>query len=320
MRPVLSYAGAILRPYKMSIRRATTADLELVESLLNTARYHYVDIGREDLAALLDKGESVVGELDRVVWGFLGIQSEKRPATLPAGAPSRSYLRLLALRGGYAPHQFAGQLLEEALLPLRQRNKAIQVITYGGEHWLYSSLLESGFTVVDQVQFFELTRPHQFLNGQHVRVNEVVLHSCNAHHLGAIAEMDATAFEPLWHFGRKDMLELFVRARLKMAVIENYIVGYSAVIGNSREELQLARLAVRPDYQGKGIGRLLMQDVVEYAVQDHYERIVLNTQTDNERSQRLYRGFGFRPMGKPVPVMTLSIEPVPSGTAEVVDS
>ncbi len=304
----------------MSIRRATTADLPSVENLLDAARYQYADIGREDLSALLSRGESVVGELDNVVWGFLGIQTEKRPPTLPAGAPSRAYLRLLALRGGYAPQQFGSHLLDVGLQPLRQSPKPIQVITYGGDQWLYSTLVQYGFDVIDQVQFFELNQPHHFLNGQYPRSSPAVLHDCNAHQLGAIAEMDATAFDPLWHFGRKDMLELFVRARLKMAVVDTLIVGYSAVIGNSRDELQLARLAVRPQYQGQGIGGMLMQDVVDYAVVQHYSRIVLNTQTDNERSQRLYRGYGFRPMGRPVPVLTLRIEPEDSDTAGTPDS
>ena len=82
------------------------------------------------------------------------------------------------------------------------------------------------------------------------------------------------------------------------------IVGYTAAVPNSSEELQLARLAVRPDLQRYGIGRQLLHDVVTYAAAEKYERVILNTQTDNERSQALYRSYGFRPVGRPVPVLT----------------
>jgi ribosomal protein S18 acetylase RimI-like enzyme len=80
------------------------------------------------------------------------------------------------------------------------------------------------------------------------------------------------------------------------------LAGYTAVCANSRSEAQLARLAVHPTYQGRGVGRALLADTIVYAAQE-FDRLVLNTQTTNHRSQKLYAGFGFRPIGLSVPVL-----------------
>jgi putative acetyltransferase len=53
-------------------------------------------------------------------------------------------------------------------------------------------------------------------------------------------------------------------------------------------------IAVRSDWHGKGVGRALMQDLLDLA--DTWlpvTRLELNVFTDNERAIRLYREFGF---------------------------
>jgi ribosomal protein S18 acetylase RimI-like enzyme len=294
----------------MPIARATEADLAEIRRLFRSARYRFADYGLEDLPDLLAKSESVLGSNNGVLWGFLSLQTEERPVTLPPDAPSRSYLRALTLRGGHSPAEHAGYLLAEAVRRLRERQEAIQIITYGGERWMTTALHAAGFTVADQVQFFELTRPHRQLNAlppvarsAAVRPAEVL--PAEPAHLEQLAELDAAAFPPLWHFGYKDMLELLMRARLQIAVRNDVIAGYTAAIANSSDEIQLARLAVRSELQGQGIGRQLLRDVVLYAASEQCERLILNTQTGNERSQHLYRAFGFRPVSKPAPVLTL---------------
>jgi putative acetyltransferase len=53
-------------------------------------------------------------------------------------------------------------------------------------------------------------------------------------------------------------------------------------------------MAVRDDWQGKGVGTLLMQAVVDLA--DRWlnlRRLELEVYTDNEAALRLYKKFGF---------------------------
>lgn len=302
----------------MPIAHATKADLDDLRRLYDAARHRFADFGPEDLPDLLTKSETVVGSAGGKLWGFLSVQTEERPVTLPADAPCRAYLRSLALRSGYPPSEYVVPLLAAATAELRTSGEPVQVITYGGERWLYNVLHDAGFDVVDQVQFYELSRPHRRLHKLPAVTNAAFLRPAEMGDLEQLAKLDAAAFPPLWHFGHKDMLELLMRTRLQLAVLRNdpdahgEIVGYTAAITNSSEELQLARLAVRPDLQGRGIGRQLLRDVVTHAAARQYEHIILNTQTDNDRSQHLYRSFGFRPTSKPVPVLAMTI-----GAAEV---
>jgi ribosomal protein S18 acetylase RimI-like enzyme len=297
----------------MPIVRATEADLDALRRLFQSARYKFADFGLEDLPDLLAKSESSLGTSDGVLWGFLSLQTEERPVTLPPSAPSRSYLRSMALRGGYPPSQHVGPLLTKAVSHLHERCEHIQVITYGGERWVVNALTHAGFTVADQVQFYELPRPHRQLHKLPSNNSLATLHMAESRDLEPLAELDAAAFPPLWHFGHKDMVELLMRTRLQTAVLGDEIVGYTAAIVNSSEELQLARLAVHPELQGHGIGRQLLHDVVAHAAAEQFERIILNTQTDNEPSQYLYRSFGFRSTSKPVPVLAMTVgEPLPN--------
>jgi ribosomal protein S18 acetylase RimI-like enzyme len=49
---------------------------------------------------------------------------------------------------------------------------------------------------------------------------------------------------------------------------------------------------VRPDARNAGIGRQLIEAVIDYA-RDHVELIQLSVISDNQRAQRLYAGLGF---------------------------
>ncbi len=66
----------------------------------------------------------------------------------------------------------------------------------------------------------------------------------------------------------------------------------------------VARLAVHPRWQGRGIGRQLMIDALTMAAEGNCQRVVLNTQVDNIPSQRLYHSLGFRPTGEEFVVLT----------------
>lgn len=57
------------------------------------------------------------------------------------------------------------------------------------------------------------------------------------------------------------------------------------------------RLAVRPDHQGKGIARQLMDFAEAWAVENKYDAIRLDTFSQNTRNQRFYTSRGYRNLG-----------------------
>jgi len=69
----------------------------------------------------------------------------------------------------------------------------------------------------------------------------------------------------------------------------------------------LARLAVRPSLQSRGLGRALVADLVQQAERHGMYRLTVNTQSDNAASLALYKKTGFRETGERYPVYQLQV-------------
>ena len=64
----------------------------------------------------------------------------------------------------------------------------------------------------------------------------------------------------------------------------------------------IARLAVSPKWQGKGFGSALVREAMQYALDMGFSQLSVNTQSDNQRSQRLYLSLGFKDTNHAYPV------------------
>jgi ribosomal protein S18 acetylase RimI-like enzyme len=299
----------------MTIRPASLLHVGQIRALIQGSPRRYVDFGGEDLPGLLTQEDSValVGEEGDRVWGFLVLRVEERPETLAPDAPLRAHIRGAAL-GGIMPQRAHSirPLLAEAQRILRGWAEPVQLFCYGREPWLTLELLHSNFEVTARVNFYQLDRLRRRIPFAGEVPPAARLEPARLMDMRELAAMDALAFEPMWHFSERELKELALRARLQVAWEGDTLAGYSAVVANSTEEAQLARLAVRPSLQGRGIGRHLLADAVLFAAEDGYSTLMLNTQFDNERSQKLYTSFGFRPMGRSMPVLTFVTHPQPA--------
>ena len=286
----------------MPVVKASLLHLVGVRRLLNEALYRYVDSGAEDLPHLLAHAPGAVAEENGRVWGFLSVQLEERPPTLPPDAPTRAYLKVLASLRPFRPGDTLRRLLPVVEAQFGEHPTGVQIISYGADHWLEPSLVEAGFVEVERVQFYQLDRLARRVETLPPPPPFLRLTPGHPDFLDELARLDAAAFPPLWHFGTKDLFELLMRGRVQLAWREGVLAGYSAICANSSREGQLARLAVHPTFQGQGIGRGLLSDAVAYAAGE-FSVLLLNTQLTNIRSQKLYKGFGFRPIGTAVPVL-----------------
>jgi ribosomal protein S18 acetylase RimI-like enzyme len=291
----------------MPLLRATPNHLPTINQLLQNAYYRYVDMGLEDLPGLLDHASTALGveQSQGRAWGFLGVQVEERPLTMPSHAPTRAHLRAVAFQHNHPPEIELGKLMG---LIVEEQNEQypVQYLCYGAEYWLSKSLNEAGFTQVEAVQFYQLDRLRIRVPTLPPTPPELSFTPLYPSQLDELAILDAATFDPLWHFGRRDLFELLMRGRMQVAWWEGEMVGYSAVCANSQSEGQLARLAVHPAFQGRGIGRALLSDAIRYAAGE-FSVLVLNTQINNSRSQSLYRGLGFRPIGMSLSVLGLTV-------------
>jgi ribosomal protein S18 acetylase RimI-like enzyme len=90
------------------------------------------------------------------------------------------------------------------------------------------------------------------------------------------------------------------------------VVGYQISTGSSAGA-HLARLAVRKDAQGLGLGRALVGDLVHQMRKRNVDLITVNTQADNSASLALYQQLGFIRTGEEFPVLRFDVEAFPGG-------
>ncbi len=292
----------------MDLERATVAQLPQIRRFLYQVRRRHVDFGAEDLPRLVDRAYFWLAREEDTLAGLVCVQVEERPSTLPPGAPTRGYVRAAAVAHGYSPAPLLCALLrhiEQEVGPTGDLSPR-QFICYGSAQWLLAALLAADFIQADSIQFYQLTslqrRP---LPAPPPQVAQLA--PAHAGQMADLAVLDAAAFDPLWHFGRQDLLELLMRSRLQVALYQGELAGYSALSSNSEREMQLARLAVHPRFQGRGIGRQLLWDSIVHARQRGCHVLALNTQTSNRRSQELYRRAGFQAVGAAIPVLVKNL-------------
>ncbi|MER7080916.1 Ribosomal protein S18 acetylase RimI [Saccharopolyspora kobensis] len=115
----------------------------------------------------------------------------------------------------------------------------------------------------------------------------------------------------------RDAADRAEKAELLVAVTGDKPVGTVTVVRPGTAyaevsrpgELEFRMLAVAPEAMGNGVGRALVQAVIDRARQDALERVVLCVKDTSTTAQKLYRGLGFQRCPerdwKPVPDVSL---------------
>ena len=106
-----------------------------------------------------------------------------------------------------------------------------------------------------------------------------------------------------------------------VAVLDGEVVGTCAALPPENGSIELAKLAVAPKAQGRGLGRLLVERVIGFARERGVRRIVLWSASRLGPALRLYETLGFRRAPFPFPApyddpavdvyMTLELAEVP---------
>ncbi|XP_056406484.1 probable N-acetyltransferase camello [Hyla sarda] len=81
-----------------------------------------------------------------------------------------------------------------------------------------------------------------------------------------------------------------------VAEVEDNVVGTVAAkpCDENPDELVLKRMSVRKDFRGHGIAKALSREVIGFARQRGYRRVILNTLMVQHEAQRMYESVGFR--------------------------
>lgn len=258
-------------------RQHRSALLELCES----SQWTHQHLDWYGLAQWLDqqRGQVFLAWQDEVLVGCIGL-------SLPLDGCA--WIRVLSIRDGRMPGRTIDALWEGA----EQHCRGWQTRTVAGlmvTNWLASYLRANGFTYADDV----ISMSHIGCRLPAPAPSSARLRSAEPPDLPQMARVDKLAFAPVWRLSEPELwqaLRLNIQARL--AMIDSQIVAYQL---STRYDgtAHLARLAVDPRHQGKGVGALLLHDFLSACQRWQPETISVNTQLSNLPSQRLYQRFGF---------------------------
>ena len=142
-----------------------------------------------------------------------------------------------------------------------------------------------------------------------LQVDDIKVRNMEPSDLLEIAKLDAVAFKPLWQ-NPQSALERALPQAISATVVESNqgLVGYQISTENPFGA-HLARLAVQPDAQRKGLGSLIVSDLIRRLKNKKVSRLIVNTQSDNYASLALYDKMEFVVTGEKFPVYCYSISP-----------
>jgi ribosomal-protein-alanine N-acetyltransferase len=256
---------------------------------------------RSALERLLREAQVVHTHLDwRPPHGWLGESPFYLAATrerlagalaAPPDPPDVAWIRLATVAGGYS----APTVLDLLWPPARQALAQTQTQTVNCmllDHWLTPHLQRWGYELFNDVVI--LSRPRGARPLRRAAIPDLALRPIQAADLSALVAVDNAAFAPPWQYSRGALQEaLGLAALATVAEVAGEVVGYQISSGG-RNGGHLARLAVRPDWQGYGIGRGLVAHLIEFFESLGAPVITVNTQRDNQSSLAVYHAAGFQ--------------------------
>ncbi len=182
-------------------------------------------------------------------------------------------------------------------MSIEKRQAYVSAIVVKG--WFQSLLISSGFELKQNIILLEMKPENlrSFPASDGIRIRPM-----QDADMPAVARVDLAAFGWFWH-NTENILQ---RARLQCAsatVAEDNtgVVGYQLSTKNPLGA-HLARLGVKPESQGKGVGTALVSQLIRSFDASQLGRLTVNTQADNMASLSLYKKMGFVRMGEHFPV------------------
>lgn len=173
------------------------------------------------------------------------------------------------------------------------------------QDWFDAILIESGFDLAGHIVLLEWNDQSVPLISISSNIN---IRAMTHADLPRVVEADAAAFEPLWRNSLAALSKAYSQA-VYASVVEDAsgVIGYQLSTGGPAG-VHLARLAVRPEAQGCGLGAALVSDLIVRVQKNGATHVTVNTQADNAASLALYRKLGFRRTGEQYPVYTYRVE------------
>ena len=217
-----------------------------------------------------------------------------------------AWVRLFVFAGGWSGEN-AWNVLWPAAREDIARAGGARVAVIAMQSWFQRILMDSGFKNHQWIVMLEwhgsASQPWTYgSEAEGFRIRKMTEAD-----LPDVQSVDAASFDSLWQNSLETLRRAFSQSLLATVVeTETGIVGYQLSTGGG-QRAHLARLAVYPAWQGRGVGRALLMELFSKLVNNGIHKLSVNTQGDNVVSLRLYQRMGFLRTGEQYPVYIFDV-------------
>ena len=220
----------------------------------------------------------------------------------PKEADDIAWVRLFVFASGWSAENAWNVLWPTAREDITRAGGAC-VAAIAMQTWFQRILQDSGFESHQRIVMLEWQ--YQPLAGG--EADGIRIRGMTEADLPAVQNVDAASFDHLWQNSLETLRRAFTQSLLAtVAETESGIVGYQISTGGS-QRAHLARLAVHPVWQRRGVGRALLKELFSKLVNNGIYKLSVNTQSDNMVSLRLYQRMGFTRTGEQYPVYVFDV-------------
>lgn len=274
----------------MIVRSAHLSDRPYLASLL----YHEQAVHRHlDWRPLLDwLGKSPFGVIEEN--GII-----QAALACPSDPPEIAWIRLFAVGSSMSPRTAWKELWQFVLEQFSEKQKPIQVGAIALNGWFQGLLEESGFNQQNEVVvlIWKVTHIRKEIANSFFKIRKMTERD-----LPLVAQVDHLSFPSPWQLSENGIKAGYEQAAMA-AVAESTegILGYQ-ISTAMNDSAHLARLAVLPAYQNRGIGAALVKALQLDCVRKGLRALTVNTQADNLASLHLYSKLDFHLTGEKYPL------------------
>jgi ribosomal protein S18 acetylase RimI-like enzyme len=270
---------------------------------------HAVDMDRDQIANLTFYESNTHRHLDwRSPLEWIGSQNywvreENGDVTAalacPEDPPQIAWIRFFSYSHNLPALQAWSSLWEVARSEITLAKTHTYVAAIVVKQWFQSLLLSTGFELKQNIVLLELKHEDiRYFSMPHgIRIRPM-----QDADMPVVAKVDLAAFGPFWHNTEATLQGARLQcASATVAEDDTGVIGYQLSTKNPLGA-HLARLGVRPEAQGRGVGTALVNHLIQGFGANQLSRLSVNTQADNAASLSLYKKLGFVRTGEQLPV------------------
>ena len=282
--------GIELNPPRLAIRKATLQDKDQLTNLLQKESFIHRHLGWQPPLAWLPREPYLIQESAKSILSVLAC---------PPDEDGICWLRLFAVAPEHSIYRAWNSLWHPAVEWLQDNTivKSVNclVVQNKFEDLLKKTGLVKKYDVI--VLVWDILQAKWPEGEKDIFVRSMLLED-----LPRVYEIDGNAFDSIWR-NSLGQLEIALEEACfaTVAVMNDEVVGYQISTRNPQAG-HLARLAVDPIYQNRGVGSALLGDVLDQFQRQGLVQVTVNTQSQNQASIELYQRFGFQQLDEIYPV------------------